>query len=268
MRSSEFVSFIKMHGLGNDMLLIPEAMELTARQVALLCDRRFGVGADELMTLDLGPAVPVLRFWNADGTPSNACGNGTRCAFRYADTILSKFGAPFVLSGPVGHLEGRVLANEDVAVVQGNAEVGWTSANKTKVPCAPFEEQGRTVFPVWIGNAHAVVERASESGWTEDAQRLCGHSAFPDQANVSFVERLGPFSLKLHVYERGAGVTQACATAACAAVAALIGFSNEPVSVHMPGGVLKISWTDDGRFVQTGPAETVFEGRFKKDLVF
>ncbi len=265
--------FLKMHGLGNDFVLIddlgkPPALEakLTPELVRRICDRRFGVGADQLLWMRTpsgsGLAEARMEILNADGSTAEMCGNGIRAAALY----LSRHGPkPHQASYAIETLAGvkRVALREEglVEVDMGEPRVlGHDSV----------EAGGRTwrFREVSLGNPHAVIfwDGDVRDAPVESAGPLIErHSRFPNRTNVEFVEVRGDGGLRVRVWERGAGATLACGTGACASAVAAIaeGRARGAVQVELPGGTLSIRWEGAGSSVfMEGPAEEVFRGDF------
>jgi len=270
--------FSKMHGLGNDFVML----DATSRPVALsvdqlrhLADRRRGIGCDQVIIVDPADGADVdfrYRIYNADGGESGQCGNGARCLYRFVrDRGLSDREeiAARTAAGTV-HLRGA--GGGQVSVDMGEPRLAPRSipfqaeAEAEAVEYA-LEAGGRTVAisAVSMGNPHAVllVDDVDTAPVAELGPAIGRHERFPEQANVGFMQVLAPDAIRLRVYERGAGETPACGTGACAAVVAgrLRALLGSKVRVELPGGELIIEWEGAGHPVwMTGPATHVYEG--------
>ncbi len=268
--------FTKMHGLGNDFVVIDatrEAVDLTPARVRAIADRHFGVGCDQLLVVEPASADGVdfrYRIFNADGGEVEQCGNGARCFVRFVhEKGLSAKREIRVetRSGVIApQLRDDGLVTVDMGVpVLAPAQVPFLSDSDAVVQ--PLEVAGDSVAitAVSMGNPHAVqvvadVERAPVA---VQGPLIENHPRFPARVNAGFMEVVDPGRVRLRVYERGAGETLACGTGACAAVVAgvLRGLLVSPVRVETRGGELEIAWDGPGTPVRmTGPAVTVFEG--------
>lgn len=281
------LSFVKMHGLGNDFILIEdlaEEIDLSEEAVEYFCDRNFGIGADGLM-LVRRPTVPEADFawWfrNSDGSVAEMCGNGIRCFAKYvADHGLIAPDATFVrvqtARGVLGiELErdesGRVtLATVDMgepilAPALIPTTLGCEGSDAPVIGCALDTELGTVeVTCVSMGNPHAII-------WVDDVETapvdtlgplVETHPAFPRRTNVEFAQITGDGEIALRVWERGVGETLACGTGACATTVAatLTCRIGREALVELPGGELSIRWDEGGHVFMTGPAEEVFSG--------
>jgi len=277
MRSGETMQFLKMHGCGNDFV-VTHLTEGAGRADALMraapavCDRRRGVGADGLIVLLPSERADLrMRIANADGSEAEMCGNGIRCAFVYARMrgLLKAGRAVFeTLAGPIEtEAEG-----DGVRVNMGRPRLAAAqipvTATGSRVVDREVEAGGRRfrLTAVSMGNPHAVIhadELTDELvlGFGPQIER---HPFFPRHVNVEFVKVLSPDRIRMRVFERGVGETQACGTGACAAAVAgvLTGRSGTSVTVELSGGELAIAWDGDpGHAVMmSGPAVCVYEG--------
>lgn len=269
------LAFTKMHGLGNDFVVLDgvrQRVALDADVVRRLADRHRGVGCDQVLVVEpAGNGADFgYRVFNADGGEVEQCGNGARCVARFVrDTGLSEAAAiTFATAG--GTVRTELLAGGDVAV-----DMGVPRFRPPEIPlCAeaeadayPLQADGRTITvgAVSLGNPHAViaVDDVDAAPVTTLGPRIEHHPAFPQRANVGFVQGLAPGRIRLRVWERGAGETCACGTGACAAVAVgrRRGELAERVTVELRGGELVIAWAgDDNPLWMVGPAATVFQG--------
>ncbi len=269
--------FSKMHGLGNDFVVIDATrrpVELSPEQLRRLADRRFGVGCDQILLVE-PPRLPGTdfhyRIFNADGSEVEQCGNGARCFARFVRDhgLTDKDVIPVGTAG--GPIELRILDDGQVRVDMG--------APGLDPAALPFEAEARAntyalrlddgeevrVSAVSMGNPHAVllVDDVADAPVGTLGPRIERHPRFPRRVNVGFMAVRDAHQIDLRVWERGAGETLACGTGACAAVVAgcLRGLLESPVTVHLRGGDLVISWDGEGQPVwMTGPATEVFEG--------
>ena len=272
------IEFMKLHGLGNDFLLLETAAGAALPSLAqwrALADRHAGVGFDQALVLEpprLAGTAVHYRVFNADGGEVEQSGNGARCVARYLQ-LRGRVGADgSVLMGSTGGtVAARVYADGRVSVDLGVPDfepralpflAPAAAANYSlQVAGEPIE-----FGAVSIGNPHAVLRVAAvESAPVERIGRaLQAHEQFPRQVNVGFMEIVDAAHIRLRVYERGAGETLACGTGACAAVAVgrALGVLAPEVEVHVPGGRLSVHWQGAGEHVWlTGPAMVAFTGQ-------
>jgi len=277
------VNFTKMHGLGNDFVML-DALAGAPPEAALpdlarrMCDRHFGVGADGvILALPSDRADFRMRLINSDGSEAEHCGNGIRCLAKLvydrghtrADTITVE---------TTGRLNRLRLFATDGCVESVQVDMGEPVFSRERIPITgaagteaieePLEAGGRELrfTGVSMGNPHAVTFVDDVAGFpvTTLGPLFERHAAFPRRANIEFVEVLGPEELRMRVWERGAGETLACGTGACASLiaAARTGRAGRRAVVHLPGGDLRIEWRDDNHVAMTGPAVTAFEGHW------
>ncbi len=270
------LEFTKMHGLGNDFLvldLITQRARLDAAVIRRLADRNFGIGFDQLLVVE-APQQPEVdfryRIFNADGSEVSQCGNGARCFARFVrDRRLTRKERLRVETAS-GIIELQIDGKGWVTVDMGKprltpAEVPFDAA-ETAVDY-PLEVAGRTlqVAAVSMGNPHAVlrVDSVATAPVAELGPLIESHPRFPARVNAGFMEVVNRREIRLRVFERGTGETLACGTGACAAVVAGIrwGLLDRRVTVHLPGGDLDISWpADDASVRMTGPTARVYDG--------
>ena len=268
--------FTKMHGLGNDFVVVdaggydvPDAAAIQG-----LADRRTGIGFDQLLWLEpprVDNADVHYRIFNADGREAEQCGNGARCIARFlARRVADGHQREFRLQHPTGISVARIEADGDVSV-----ELGVPNFDPAKVPFVADEEQltysiragaeSVEAGVLSIGNPHAVIQvEAVETAPVEHLGPLLEtHDRFPNRANIGFMQVVDADHIRLRVYERGVGETRACGTGACAAmiVGHRAGRLADNVVVDLPGGAVKVHWEGPGSSVWlTGEAVTVFEG--------
>ncbi len=271
------IDFVKMHGLGNDFILIdclkqelPEPEKFALKY----CDRRFGIGADQLLLLYPSDKTDFkMRIFNADGSEVEMCGNGIRCFAKYIwDRGLSDKEVLEVetLAGIMKPKKVGELVQVDMGTPEFNPEKIPVDAKGQKAFDLLFEIAGwhTKINCVSMGNPHAVIfldEDPKNFAVAKYGPLIENHPIFPKRTNVEFVYVKNPDEIIMRVWERGAGETLACGTGACAtAVAAMVkGLTEKKVTVHLLGGDLIIEWAEDGHVYMTGPAEEVFEGTIK-----
>lgn len=275
--------FLKMNGLGNDFIVV-EARETpfrpTPEEVRALADRESGIGCDQLIAIEPATtpgAAAFVRFWNADGEEVGACGNGTRCI---AWLLMQATGRDEVaFETRAGRLSGRRAGDHRVTVDMGEPGLDWR-----QIPLAEEMDTRRIevlVGPVGamqppgavsMGNPHVVFFLGEEP--REEMVRGLGsmiehHPLFPEGVNVGFAQVLAPDRIRLRVWERGAGLTRACGTGACAALvaAARRGLSSRKATLVLDGGELTIDWREsDDHVIMTGPVEIEFTGRLPETV--
>ncbi|MGE0255234.1 MAG: diaminopimelate epimerase [Alphaproteobacteria bacterium] len=270
--------FLKMQGLGNDFVVVDGRARAFAADGGLtraLADRRTGIGCDQFIVVEPPPrdgADVFMRILNADGSEVDACGNATRCIARWL--YLTEGLARPVIATNAGLLTTEIRdGGETVAVDMGPASDDWRAiplarpVDTLHLPLAA----GPLADPVAVsvGNPHAVFFVADpEAIPLADLGPAIEHDVlFPQRTNVEVVGVESPTRLRLRVWERGAGITQACGTGACAAAVAAHrrGFAGRSVVVALDGGELAIDWRDDGHVIMTGPAAISFTGSFDED---
>jgi len=271
------VDFTKMHGLGNDFIVLdapPGAPLPSAATWRRLADRHTGIGFDQALVLSAptrpGAAVHY-RIFNADGGEVEQCGNGARCVAELLRRRGLANGGPLRMDSAAGPVEARVVAPGRISVNMGVPDFDPRALPfDAPAPAAtyPIGVDGETLEfgAVSMGNPHAVLRvPAVEAAPVERVGRaLQQHPRFPARVNVGFMQVIDAGHIRLRVYERGVGETQACGTGACAAVAVgrNLGLLGADVEVHLPGGRLDIHWEGPGQPLwMTGPAEVAFEGR-------
>lgn len=278
--------FSKMHGIGNDFIMINclgmegDAVAVEAqKQAVFLCDRKFGVGADGVILVLPGEEHRFrMRMFNPDGSEAEMCGNGIRCFAKYVsdhgfsrgkDVLAVETGAGLLSVQLHKNGEGKV---ETVRVDMGEPVlrpdlVPTTLAADGPVVDVPLELKDRTlrVTAVSMGNPHAVtfVENVADYPVATVGPQVESHPAFPRRTNTEFIEVVSDREINFRVWERGAAETLACGTGACASVvaASLNGLTGRDVLVHLPGGDLRVEWSEaDNHVYMTGPAAEVYEG--------
>jgi diaminopimelate epimerase len=271
--------FLKMHGLGNDFVILdgrtrPLAFDVeTIRRIA---DRRTGVGFDQLIVIEpsRSPDADIfMSIYNADGSEVSACGNASRCV---AWLLAQETGRRHVaLETNVGVLTADTLDSGQVTVDMGPALLDWQDiplaapADTLHLPLA----LGSLTDPVGVnmGNPHAVffVADAESVDLAEVGPPLETNPLFPARCNIEVAQILGDGRIRMRVWERGAGITPACGTGACATLVAAVrrGLSGRQAEVLLDGGSLFIDWQDDGRVLMTGPVALAYTGLLDRSLL-
>lgn len=285
MQSNPSLAFSKYHGLGNDFILIDNRYQsepcLTPEQAVQWCDRHFGIGADGVIFALPGTegADYTMRIFNSDGSEPEMCGNGIRCLAKFIHTLEVADGkaAPnetktYRIQTLAGPILPRMEANGQITVDMGlpwllAEEIPTTLADaQQKAIDVPLTVAGQewSVTCVSMGNPHCItfVEDVAAVPLETIGPKFEHHLAFPKRTNAEFVEVVRDDYLKMRVWERGAGITLACGTGACATLVAgvLNGKSARRATVELPGGCLLIEWAEDQHLYMTGPAEHVFDG--------
>ena len=271
------LKFSKMHGLGNDFVVIDgmrQYVELTPEKIRALGDRHMGVGFDQLLLVE-PPTVPGAdfryRIFNADGGEVEQCGNGARCFVRFVHDQKLTDKRAIVVETKRGIIHPRLEADGLVTVDMGQprfvpAEIPFESDTDAAEQALQLPDGTTlTIGAVSMGNPHAVTVVADVDAAPVAVQgpQVESHARFPQRVNAGFMQIVDRHNIRLRVYERGAGETLACGTGACAAVVSGIrrGLLDSPVRVQTRGGDLSIAWAGPGQSViMTGPAVTVFTG--------
>jgi len=266
-------AFIKMHGLGNDFVIVDardQAFVLDQDSARRITDRREGVGCDQLIVMEPpeSPSADIfMRIRNADGGEVEACGNAARCVA--ALLMAEKEGGPVVIETLAGLLPSQAASSDGLVTV----DMGPVADDWEAIPLAEPQDTLHLTLnmdglcdpvAVNVGNPHAVffVEDCEAVALAELGPRLEHHPLFTERANISVATLSGPDRLRLRVWERGVGITRACGTGACAAAvaAARRGLTGRRVEVTLDGGTLTIEWRDDNHVVMSGPVATAFTG--------
>ena len=273
------VRFTKMHGLGNDFVVldaITQPVALTPAQARFLADRHFGVGCDQILVVEKSSRSDAdfrYRIFNADGGEVEQCGNGARCFVRFVHEKGLTAKRAIRVETQCGLIEPRLeddgLVTVDMGVPElAPAKVPFVSDSDAVVQPLQVGADTVAITAVSMGNPHAVqvVADVDAAPVVEQGARIERHERFPARVNAGFLQVVDAHEARLRVFERGAGETLACGTGACAAVVAgiLRGLLETPVRVHTRGGELEIAWDGPGTPVRmTGPAVTVFEGEME-----
>ncbi|WP_374325971.1 diaminopimelate epimerase [Azonexus sp.] len=270
------LKFTKMHGLGNDFVVLDgvrQQFSLTPEQLRYLGDRHFGVGCDQILVVEKPTRDGVdfrYRIFNADGGEVEQCGNGARCFVRFVHeqglTDKREIRVETMKGVIAPRLEGDGKVTVDMGVPRFLPhEIPFLHDDDVVVYNLDVADETLEVSVVSMGNPHAVqvVDSVDSAPVGEHGPLIESHARFPQRVNAGFMQVVDKHAIRLRVYERGAGETLACGTGACAAAVAGIrrGLLESPVRVSTRGGDLTIAWGGEGRPVlMTGPAQTVFSG--------
>lgn len=272
-----------MEGLGNDFILLDDRKARISAHIPYselakkLCDRHFSIGADGIIlilnskTYDIG-----FKVFNSDGSEAQMCGNGMRCFAKlvYEKQIMTK--KSFMVETQVGPVIPEIITNEADQVLSVRVDMGEPILKCQDIPFLSPNEQAieeslsaggkkYKLTPVFMGNPHAVifVNNYDSLELEKEGRAIETHERFPQKANVEFIQVLGKNELNMKVWERGAGLTLACGTGACAALVAahITGRTENRALIHLPGGDLDIFWNKNSNHIfKTGPTNFVFEG--------
>jgi len=266
-------SFLKMHGLGNDFVVIDardEPFSPTSFQAAAIADRRTGVGCDQFIVIEKATSLQAdafMRIRNPDGGEVSACGNATRCVARLMMDETGRDHA--VIQTRAGLLRASRAENGLVRVDMGKARLNWADIPLVReIDTLSVPVDGVDLPPaccVGMGNPHTVffVEDAEAAPVAELGPIVERHPLFPERTNVEFVQVLSRSRVRMRVWERGAGITRACGTGACATAVAAVrrGLTDRVVTVLLDGGELIIERREDGTVLMTGPTAIAFTGQ-------
>ncbi|MTI79792.1 MAG: diaminopimelate epimerase [Firmicutes bacterium] len=278
--------FTKVHGLGNDFVIVncmekanlPDDLPRLARNV---CHRNFGIGADGLVLLWPSATEDLrMQILNSDGSEPEMCGNAIRCVAKYVydHNIVTK--QQIRVETLAGTIIPEVIV-EDGEVSMVKVDMGEPRLERGQIPMngpdgrvvnEPLEVDGETyhITTVSMGNPHCVIfiPDVKAVPLAQIGPKLESHPKFPQKTNVEFVQVINDEEVRMKVWERGAGITMACGTGACATgiAAALNGHTGRKVKVMLDGGPLIIEWTEDNKVYMTGPAAEVFNGDYKQSI--
>ncbi|MFT6387032.1 MAG: diaminopimelate epimerase [Cellvibrionaceae bacterium] len=269
--------FTKMHGLGNDFIVIDaikQSVSLSSEQVKSLADRRFGIGCDQLLIVE-PPQDPDVdfnyRIFNHDGSEVENCGNGARCFAKFVRDRKLTGKSTIVVETCNGRMTLQVQDDGDITVDMGVPELSpikipFIAEQQQLTYSLPLSSTTLEISAISMGNPHAVtlVDNIGSAPVLQLGPEVEAHHHFPQKVNAGFMNVRSRDEIDLRVYERGVGETLACGTGACAAVVAgrLRGLLDERVTVNVPGGSLAIEWVGEGHSVMmTGPAANVFHGQ-------
>jgi diaminopimelate epimerase len=279
---AQAMEFTKMHGLGNDFVVfdgVRQCIALTPEQLRAIADRRFGVGCDQILLIEASSRADAdfrYRIFNADGGEVEQCGNGARCVARFVHDRGLTTRREMIMDTLGGLIRLRIEDDGEVTVNMG--------APRFEPRDVPFDAPARAthynldvnnervdVSVLSMGNPHAVqlVADVDRAPVTTQGPLIEAHARFPKRVNAGYLQIVDRAHARLRVWERGAGETLACGTGACAGAVAgrMRGLLDERVDMTLRGGRLRIRWSGEGEPVfMTGPAVTVFQGRFEKPI--
>lgn len=271
-------AFIKMHGLGNDFVVIDarrQPLAMDDAQARAIADRKTGVGCDQFIVIEPpknGTADAAMRIRNADGGEVEACGNASRCV---AQLLMRERGTSRVaIDTPAGLIVAEDAGAGRVAVDMGLARLEWGEIPLARAMDTLHLDLAlgplRDPVGVNVGNPHAVffVPDAEAIDLKTLGPQLEHHPLFPERCNIEAATVLSPTRLRMRVWERGVGITRACGTGACATLvaAARRGLTGRKAEVVLDGGPLEIEWLADGHVRMTGPVATSFSGVLDESL--
>ena len=273
------LAFVKMHGLGNDFVVVDgirQQVALTPEQLRYVADRHFGIGCDQILLVEAATQADVdfrYRIFNADGGEVEQCGNGARCFVRFVHEQGLTDKREIRVETLGGVIAPRLEGDGNVTVNMGIPrflpdEIPFIHDDDTVIHLLDVADETLEISVVSLGNPHAVQVVASVDEAPVDAHGplIESHARFPQRVNAGFMQVVDRHAIKLRVYERGACETLACGTGACAAAVTGIrrGLLDSPVRVTTRGGDLNIAWGGADRPVlMTGPAATVFTGEIE-----
>jgi len=264
-------SFVKMHGCGNDFVVFDERVAsfgFTSTKAAAIADRHTGIGCDQFITIEPGfdGADAFMRIRNPDGSEAGACGNATRCV---AWLLTQQTGrADQIIRTVAGNLHATALADGRVQVDMGAVRLDWADVPLARamdtlhldLAAGPVSDPAAAS----MGNPHATffVDDIDATPIETIGPVLEHDPIFPQRANIGFAQILSPDRIRLRVWERGAGLTLACGSGACATIvnAHRRGLTGRSATVLVDGGVLDMTWREDGHVLMTGPVATAFTG--------
>ena len=274
------IPFIKMHGLGNDFVVLDardRPLALDASITRAIADRHVGVGCDQVITIE--PAADsgidaFMRIRNADGGEVDACGNAARCV---AALLMGENGnATATIATAGGLLHAEAAGDGEITVDMGEARLDWRDiplaheADTLRVPFETDSAPAPEAVCVSMGNPHAVffVADIDAVDLAAIGPKLEHHPIFPARANIGIAQIVARSHIRLRVWERGAGITQACGTGACAALVAAHrrDLADQSAEIALDGGNLWVNWGADGHVRMTGPAATSFTGTLSPTL--
>jgi diaminopimelate epimerase len=273
--------FTKMHGLGNDFMmvdLVSQRAHIYPDTIRKLADRHTGIGFDQLLTVS-PPDDPNADFrytiFNADGSEAEQCGNGARCFLRFVrdqGLTTKSFLRLQTISGQIScrlEKDGNITVNMGTPILQP-ARIPFIADSQQILYELeqPHSAEVTTASVVNVGNPHAVinVKDLENAPIVSLGPIIENHERFPEKVNVGFMQILSRKQIRLRVYERGVGETQACGSGACAAIVAgrLQGLLDEHIEVELPGGKLELRWAGENTpIMMKGPARRIYEGRLK-----
>lgn len=271
--------FTKMHGLGNDFVvldLVTQRFKITEKHIRKLADRRFGIGCDQVLLVEI-PQNPEVdfryRIFNGDGIEVEQCGNGARCFAKFVRDKKLTGKSKIRVETNTGIIELSMTEDRQVRVNMGKpelepAQIPFNAAQRSLLYPLDVDGEQLSIGAVSMGNPHAVlqVDNVEHAPVERLGPAIECHPRFPQKVNAGFMQVVNSKKIRLRVYERAAGETLACGTGACAAVVSgqLQGLLDQRVTVALAGGELTIEWRGEGHpVIMTGPASSVFEGQIQ-----
>jgi len=281
--------FFKGHGLGNDYLVVDPAgldFRLTPGNIRRICDRHWGVGSDGILALEPSARADFgVRIYNPDGSEAEKSGNGLRIFARYLHATRRTRRKEFSVETRGGRAQGRLHVDGPGDAAAATVEMGRATFAPGALPCAlevdelvqqPIAAAGRKLLftGVSVGNPHCVIFKERGEAWRREellelGPALENHELFPRRTNVQLAAPVGPKSIYILIWERGAGETQASGSSACAAASAAVrlGLVRSPVAVRAPGGNLRIEVGPDWELTMEGPVAEVARGAFSPSFI-
>jgi len=283
------IDFVKMHGLGNDFILIDcinkslGDSSYVSYLAKKLCNRNFGIGADGLiLILPSSKADLRMRIFNYDGSEAQMCGNGIRCFAKYAYENKLVLKNKFTVETLAGIITPELIFQDlkDKKVLRVKVDMGTPKLRRREIPMNGEDtptvvnetlkinsEQTFEVTCVSMGNPHCIVfvDDVQSIPVDEIGPKIENNPFFPEKTNAEFIQIINNKELNFRVWERGVGETLACGTGACAALVAAVlnKKTDQEATIHLPGGDLDIRWADDKHIYMTGPAELAFKGEME-----
>lgn len=268
-RNTQNIPFMKMHGLGNDFVVVDERGidSLIDKGLAIaIGDRHRGVGFDQLAVLSNHDAADVhLTFWNSDGSTSAACGNATRCIARH---LFEESGqGNLLISTERGTLAALDLGDGITSINMGQPQLAWEEVPLSQnIDTLELPIDGAPTA-TGMGNPHCTffVDDVDGINLEEQGEKFEHHPLFPERTNVQFAQLIGKNHLRMRVWERGVGITLASGSSSCATAVAAVrrGLTDRTVQIELDGGTLQIDWRNDGVWM-SGPTSHVFDGVWRR----
>lgn len=284
MSGSATIPFRKMNGLGNDFVVLDARacdLKLSEDEVRSIADRSRGIGCDQLIVLEPARSADVfMRIYNADGSEVGACGNAARCVGYLLAQEMGRETAS--IETGAGVLQARAASADSVTIDMGEPRFGWQDiplaepfhdTTGIELQIGPIDEPIlHSPSVVNVGNPHAIfwVDDVDAHDLARFGPLLENHPVFPERANITLAQVLSPTHIRIRTWERGAGLTKACGTAACATVvtAARKRLAERRARVDLPGGGrLLIEWAENGHILMSGPAELEYEGVLERETL-
>ena len=280
------IPFLKMNGLGNDFIIIDNRalnLSFSQKQVRDLANRETGIGCDQLIVLETSQQADIfMRIYNSEGGEVDACGNATRCI---GWLLQAELGRPAsMIETNAGLLGAAVQASGDVSVDMGIPRMGWEQiplseefydTSRIELQLGPIDDPVlHSPCVVNVGNPHCIfwVDDLDTHDLSKIGPFLENHFLFPERANITLAKVESENEITIRVWERGAGLTKACGTAACAVVVCGVrrSLSNRAITINLPGGTLAMEWREsDDHIMMTGAIELEYAGEFERaDFAF